>query len=123
MLIGDTLPLVTLFGAVAIAVWCGGYSAALPVVVLGYIACDYLFIEPRGALGLTEVRNFGGLIAYLFTCSIIIGIGETMWRARRQAEFRRETLRVTLASMGDAVITTDRAGHITSLNPIAESLT
>jgi PAS domain S-box-containing protein len=38
---------------------------------------------------------------------------------RKQSEW----LRVTLASIGDAVITTDTAGRITSLNPVAESLT
>src|SRR5688572_12111843 len=35
----------------------------------------------------------------------------------------RECLRVTLASIGDGVITTDAAGLVTFLNPIAESLT
>jgi K+-sensing histidine kinase KdpD len=45
-LIGDTLPLVTLFGAVAVAVWIGGYRPAAVVAVLGYLACNYLFIPP-----------------------------------------------------------------------------
>jgi PAS domain S-box-containing protein len=35
----------------------------------------------------------------------------------------RELLRVTLASIGDAVITTDTAGRVTFLNSVAESLT
>jgi PAS domain S-box-containing protein len=122
-LMGDTLPLVTLFAAVAITVWRGGYLSALLVVLLGYAACAYLFIEPRGSLDLSEARNFTGLIAYLFTCSIIIGLGEATRRARRQVEFRGETLRVTLGSMGDAVITTDPEARITSLNAVAVSLT
>ena len=37
-LLGDTLPLVTVFGAVAIAVWVGGWRHALLVAVAGYVA-------------------------------------------------------------------------------------
>ena len=36
---------------------------------------------------------------------------------------QREWLRVTLSSIGDAVITTDASGKITFLNPVAQSLT
>src|SRR5262249_7380539 len=38
-------------------------------------------------------------------------------------ERQREQLRVTLTSIGDAVITTDAEGGVTLLNPIAEALT
>ena len=37
--------------------------------------------------------------------------------------FQPEWCRVTLASIGDAVITTDTAGRVTFLNPVAETLT
>ena len=122
-LMGDSLPLVTLFGAVAGAVWIGGYRPALLVVVLGYFACDYLFIPPRGAIALTTYETVVGLIAYLFTCSLIVGIGEGMRRAQARANDRGEVLRVTLSSIGDAVITTDNEGRVTYLNRVAESLT
>src|SRR4051794_37686714 len=36
---------------------------------------------------------------------------------------QQDWLRVTLSSIGDAVITTDTAGRVTFLNPVAESLT
>ena len=36
---------------------------------------------------------------------------------------QREWLRVTLSSIGDAVITTDTAGLVTFMNPVAQSLT
>lgn len=46
---------------------------------------------------------------------------------RKQAEEalrdQREWLRVTLSSIGDAVMTTDTQGRITFLNPVAQSLT
>jgi PAS domain S-box-containing protein len=119
---GDTLPLVTLFGAVAAAVWIGGYRPALLVAILGYFACAYLFIPPRGAIALGTLEVVG-LIAYLFTCSLIVGIGEAMRTAQTGAKARGEVLRVTLGSIGDAVITTDNEGRVTYLNGVGESLT
>ncbi len=46
-------------------------------------------------------------------------------RSHAQAELRRERewLRVTLMSIGDAVIATDLAGRVELMNPIAQSLT
>jgi PAS domain S-box-containing protein len=44
-------------------------------------------------------------------------------RHARQLLEREEWFRVTLTSLGDAVIATDQRGHVTFLNPIAEELT
>ena len=44
-------------------------------------------------------------------------------RAERAVREGRELLRVTLASVGDGVATTDTQGRVTYLNPVAESLT
>src|SRR4026207_2577978 len=77
-LMGDALPLVTLFGAVAAAVWMGGYRPGTVVASLGYAACSYLFIEPRGEVSPVGPGQVIGLVAYLFTCSLIIGFGEAM---------------------------------------------
>ena len=120
---GNNLPLVTLYGAVAAAVWYGGYRPALVAVALGYVACNYLFIEPRGALLIQQPHSFIGLVLYLFTCSLIIGFGELMQLAQRRTQEGQELLRVTFTSMGDAVITTDSEGRVTSLNQVAGALT
>lgn len=122
-LMGDALPLVTLFGAVAAAVWLGGYRPAILVSLFGYVACHYLFISPRGRLYFDDVGIVVGLVAYLFTCCLIIGFGEAARVAQKWASQRRELLSVTLRSIGDAVITTDTEGRITYLNKVAESLT
>jgi PAS domain S-box-containing protein len=121
--LGNALPFVTLFGAVAAAVWAGGVGAAAAVTVIGYGAVSYLFIAPRGELGFHGYEDVVGLLAYLFTCGIIIGLGETMRAQRARAAEQRELLRVTLRSIGDAVLTTDVDGHVTYLNAVAESLT
>ncbi len=44
-------------------------------------------------------------------------------RAQIQERRQREQLHITLASIGDAVITTDNAAKITFMNPVAEALT
>ncbi len=47
---------------------------------------------------------------------------ERKWTQERLTQ-QREWLRVTLSSIGDAVITTDTQGRVTFLNPVAEALT
>jgi PAS domain S-box-containing protein len=69
------------------------------------------------------VGDLIGLSAHLATCSIIIGFGEAVRRAQRRSNDQRELIRVTFASIGDGVITTDRDGRIIYLNTVAESLT
>ncbi len=44
-------------------------------------------------------------------------------QAEQKLREQREWLQVTLQSIGDAVLTTDAAGKVTSLNPVAEELT
>jgi PAS domain S-box-containing protein len=120
---GDTLPLVTVFGAVAAAVWIGGLSAAVIVTILGYVIASFLFIEPRGELTLDSLTNQVGFAAYLFTCALIIVFGVALRTSRAHEAAAREVLRVTLRSIGDAVITTDVAGNVTYLNTVAARLT
>jgi PAS domain S-box-containing protein len=120
--LGDSLPLVTLYGAVAAGVWLGGYRLAIPIALLGYFACHYLFIPPRGNFDLASSANQIGFVAYLFTCSLIIVFGEAARIAHVRDTERREIFRVTLRSIGDAVITTDTDGKITYINEVAEAL-
>jgi PAS domain S-box-containing protein len=88
--LGDYLPLATLYGAIAFAAWLGGYRPALLAVILGYLACDYLFIEPRRKVLVLNDRNLSGLILYLFSCAIIIGFGEALRSGRRRLAGEKE---------------------------------
>ncbi len=47
----------------------------------------------------------------------------TLLRQKRQLQKEKETLAVTLGSIGDGVITTDTEGRVTFLNKVAEGLT
>ena len=122
-IMGESLPLVTLFGAVAAGVWLGGYRLAIPITLIGYIICHYLFIPPQYGFDLTSTANLVGLIAFLFTCTLIIVFGEIARTAESRAHVRHELFRVTLRSIGDAVITTNTEARVTDLNEVAARLT
>lgn len=129
-ILGSQLVLTTLFGAVALAGWFGGIGPGILAMIVGYATSDYLFIAPRGQVGIATLPQFIGLLLYLASCALTIAFGESMRKGRRLAEAfaaelmrQREQLQVTLASIGDAVIATDRDGRITFMNAIAERLT
>ena len=53
----------------------------------------------------------------------LIATNEALERKTAELAEQRESFRVTLASIGDAVITTDTQAKITFLNPVAEAMT
>lgn len=117
------LALVTLYGPVAFAAWVGGLGPALVVIVGGYVACSFLFIEPRYVVFPKQANWWVGLLAYLVTCGIIVLCVAALRRAQRTVGTQAETLSITLQSIGDAIVTTDARGLVTFLNPVAETLT
>ncbi|HXC49690.1 MAG TPA: ATP-binding protein [Candidatus Limnocylindrales bacterium] len=91
--LGTSFPFITVFGAVAMAVWAGGRLESITVAIVGYLAASCLFIEPRGGLAFGSAANFIGLLLYLATCAIIIGFGQAMRRARTLSRQALEVLR------------------------------
>ena len=129
-------PFITLYGAVAIAVWYSRWQPAAVSSLLGYLAARYLFFAPTGTEAFTVAGEIVGLVAYGLSCGMIIYFGERMHRANDQhlqlfeskhtledtLAKEKELLATTLASIGDAVIVTDTQGHVTSINAEAERL-
>jgi len=120
--LGSSFPFVTLYGAVAGAVWVSGRTGGVLAAIASYLAVNYFFIEPRGTFGISGTGSIVGAVTYFFTCAIIIALGEVTRRSEQHAHQRGELLDATLASIGDGVITTDVRGRITSMNPVAEAL-
>jgi PAS domain S-box-containing protein len=123
--LGDTLPYVTLFGAVAFAVWYGGYRPATFAAILGWFACVYWFVPPRRVLELSGIGadDIVGSVLCLLSAGVIIGFGEALMRARRRASEQDSWFGVTLSSVGEGVVTADGHGNVAFMNPVAESLT
>src|SRR5262249_29160820 len=76
------------YGAVAVAVWFGGWRPALLASLLGFAAADLLFVEPEQAapLSLKGPGGVAGLAIYLGSCLIVIGLGSGMRAAKGRAQ-------------------------------------
>jgi PAS domain S-box-containing protein len=142
--LGDNYPFATYFGAVAVVAWGGRTRPSVAALVLSGFVSLYLFLPPRYTLGPTEPGVLVGLALFFAVGVVMVAMGHAMRVARNRAERllaeavvsqdelrravgaeaeQRERLRTTLASIGDAVITTDRDGNVTYLNAVAEALT
>lgn len=80
-LLGDYLPFVTLYPAVAFAAWCCGVGPSAILTILGLIAARYLFVYPRYSLNIPDVPQLVGLLAFASGAAAIIAIGELVGRA------------------------------------------
>jgi PAS domain S-box-containing protein len=87
-LLDHRLPFITLYAAIAVAVWVGGWRPALVATVLGYLVTDLLFVEtePNSPLSLRGPGGIAGLLVYFVSALIVIGLGSGMRSARRRAE-------------------------------------
>ncbi len=84
--LGDHVPLVTLYGAVAVTAWFGGLRPGIVTVVGGYLACHFLFIAPRYTIRLNTARDLIGMIAFFFTSAFILAMGEAVRVGQRRFE-------------------------------------
>jgi PAS domain S-box-containing protein len=135
-LLGDRLPFITLFLAVAVAAW-HGRGPAILAVISGAFAVKLFILEPRYSFAMGRIEYQVGLVLYVVVCVGWIALFEALRNARQRAEAevaarlaaekvlaeREAFLRVTLASIGDGVVTTDTNGSATFLNAVAQQLT
>ena len=81
-LVGPDAPYATMMGAVALAVWMGGWGPAVLTTVLGLIGTALVIGRPLGTLPLDRIHTLVGFALYASTCGLIIGLGEAMRRTR-----------------------------------------
>ncbi|HEY6822069.1 MAG TPA: PAS domain-containing protein [Burkholderiales bacterium] len=128
-LVGSGSSTTTVYGAIAIAVWFGGFGPGVVAAVLGYLASNYFFIEPRGSISIASSRELGQLAGFAISSAIIIGLGGAMHAARRRTESAAAALRTSeerfrafMEHTPDSVLMKDEAGRYVFLNPAAERL-
>ena len=121
--LGDSVPYITLFLAVICAAWYGGTQPALLAAILGALVAQIFFIPPRFSLAIENGADLVGLAVFLANCVAIAYLGGRMRLAEQRSRQRETLLRVTLTSIGDAVVTTDVHGMVTAINAVASQLT
>jgi|GEM_PF-1110009 len=84
-------PFALMFGAVALTVWVGGAGPASIVAIIGYLLCNWLFIEPRGIISMDTPAALAGLATYFVSQILIIafGVGVRSAHTRAAAESQR----------------------------------
>jgi PAS domain S-box-containing protein len=105
-----------LLAAIVLSAWHGGFGPgvlATGLAVVGQLA----FFEPPYLDDIVRV------ILFAVVAVAVAALAAGRRRADEQVRDQREELAVTLASIGDAVIVTDRDGRVTFMNPAAERLT
>jgi PAS domain S-box-containing protein len=133
----SSAPFLNMFAAIMITAWFGGLAPGLVATGFGSIVANYFFLEPGKGLVLPTLPDLSNIIIFLLEGVVISGLCEVFRRALRsraiEVEERRQTQEelarerelyaITLASIGDAVISTDVTGRISFLNPVAQHLT
>jgi PAS domain S-box-containing protein len=115
-------PFLLFFAAIAISAWYGGIWSGLLATLLSVLLTSFFLIRPFSAFSLTTIDALR-VAVFAFVAMLISLATEERRRAEERAQAQGEQLRVTLASIGDAVIATDAARRVTFMNAVAETLT
>ncbi len=102
----------------------GSEEGVTPIIIRGVHVADLQVVENIPFMTETKLKNDLGFLSEMSIMLAEYGLAAIATRSRIQAIQKSEDhLRTTLRSIGDAVIATDDRGIVTSLNPVAETLT
>ena len=115
-------PFLFFFLAVTVSAWHGGLWAGFWALGLSALSITYWVMPPDNSWQLTmwQVIQMAGFLA---VAGAILGLVTGLQREKDKVITQREALRLTLASIGDAVIVTDPQENVRWMNEVATTLT
>ena len=106
-----------------ISAWLGGFGPGLVTTALSAITAFYFWLVPVRSFWISEPADWLGLAVFVSVGVVISAMNEVWRRGLLALAESEQRLSVTLASIGEAVLTTDSQGRITRMNTVAETLT
>jgi signal transduction histidine kinase len=78
--LGDSLPYVTLFPAVAFSAWMCGVGPSLFAILVGLAAARFWFLEPEHVLSVWSMPQAIGAAVFVAACALMVAFGEMVRR-------------------------------------------
>ena len=92
--LGDHLPYVTFFIAVAFTTFYASLGASLTTAALGGLTAHWFFMPPRHSLFLVGMTQQIGFISYCIVCFVFVYFGHALRCSRQRAEAAGDGLRL-----------------------------
>lgn len=127
---GPAVPFITYFVAALILAWyCGFFCAAMATVLGAAVGARYFLVHGHPGTLLATRSDWAAIIGYAvlaLALSLLLHLLRSAFDRSKAAESsereQRRWFEATLASIGDAVITTDLDGRVVHANSVAQSL-
>ena len=104
-----------------VSAWVGGFGPGLLTTFLAALGAAYFWVPPLRSLWIIDPGEWLGLVVFMVVGTVISGLNEAWRRGTVALADSEQRLAVTLASIGDAVLTTDENGDILTMNEVAEA--
>jgi PAS domain S-box-containing protein len=135
--IGNRAPYASFYLSAIFSAWFGGLGPGLLAVVLGGWCTVRFILSPDSSFLAASSEDQWSLAIYSAVALTLVWFSEALNKQQQRAEAnaelaesrhreaarQRETLNLTLSSIGDAVIVTNAKGVVTRINAVAERLT
>ena len=114
--------LVLLLIPISLSAYIGGVGPGLAATAIAGLGASY-YLPPSDSFRIASLLHSVQWLTLLAAGTLVSVMTELLQRSGRKAEANDRLRAVTLASIGDGVVTTDVLGRVTFLNPAAASLT